>query len=72
MSPSSRRHVREQVRVAGMFVVVERGGCSFSMKTLAAQRAGALGVIIANTAEATLRAMADQGDGDKALIPTVM
>ncbi|CAN0340012.1 unnamed protein product [Ectocarpus sp. 13 AM-2016] len=55
-----------------MFAVVERGGCSFSMKTLAAQRAGALGVIIANTAEATLRVMADQGDGEKALIPTVM
>ncbi|CAM9260914.1 unnamed protein product [Hapterophycus canaliculatus] len=55
-----------------MFVAVERGGCSFSMKTLAAQRAGALGVIIVNTAEATLRVMADQGDGEKALIPTVM
>eukprot|EP00903_Cladosiphon_okamuranus_P011246 g10610.t1 len=60
------------VRVAGMFVAVERGGCSFSMKTLAAQRAGALGVIIVNTAEATLRVMADVGDGEKALIPTVM
>lgn len=55
-----------------MFVAVERGGCSFSMKTLAAQRAGALGVIIVNTAEVTLRVMADQGDGDKAVIPTVM
>ncbi|CBN80188.1 conserved unknown protein [Ectocarpus siliculosus] len=61
-----------KVRVSGMFAVVERGGCSFSMKTLAAQRAGALGVIIANTAETTLRVMADQGDGEKALIPTVM
>ncbi|CAM9798071.1 unnamed protein product, partial [Scytosiphon promiscuus] len=59
-------------RVAGMFVAVERGGCSFSMKTLAAQRAGAEGVIIVNTAEATLRVMADQGDGDRAHIPTVM
>ncbi len=55
-----------------MFVAVERGGCSFSMKTLAAQRAGALGVIIVNTAEATLRVMADPGEGEKALIPTVM
>eukprot|EP00752_Nemacystus_decipiens_P017854 g16010.t1 len=62
----------EAVRAAGMFVAVERGGCSFSMKTLAAQRAGAVGVIIVNTAEATLRVMADAGDGEKALIPTVM
>lgn len=55
-----------------MFVAVERGGCSFSMKTLAAQRAGALGVIIVNTAEVTLRVMADKGDGEKARIPTIM
>ena len=55
-----------------MFVAVERGGCSFSMKTLAAQRAGALGVIIVNTAEGTLRVMADKGDGEKARIPTTV
>lgn len=61
-----------KIRVAGMFVVVERGACSFSMKTLAAQRAGAAGVIIANNADATLRVMADKGDGEKAMIPTVM
>ena len=61
-----------QVWVAGMFVAVERGGCSFSMKTLAAQRAGALGVIIVNTAEGTLRVMADKGDGEKARIPTIL
>lgn len=65
-------HAPTQVRVAGTFVAVERGGCSFSMKTLAAQRAGALGVIIVNTAEGTLRVMADAGDAEKALIPTVM
>lgn len=61
-----------QVRVVGMLVAVQRGGCSFSMKTLAAQRAGASGVIIVNTAEATLRVMADPGDVDKAVIPTIM
>lgn len=61
-----------QVRVVGMLVTVQRGGCSFSMKTLAAQRAGASGVIIVNTAEETLRVMADPGDVDKAVIPTIM
>lgn len=61
-----------KVRVAGMFVAVARGGCSFSMKTLAAQRAGALGVILVNTASVTFRVMADPGEGEKAVIPTVM
>lgn len=55
-----------------MFAAVERGRCSFNMKTLAAQRAGAVGVIIINTAETTIRVMADRGDGQKAAIPTVM
>lgn len=71
-APAHHPHHHAQVRAAGMLVAVERGGCSFSMKTLAAQRAGAVGVIIVNTAEATLRVMADAGDGEKAVIPTVM
>ena len=34
--------------VAGRIVLVDRGGCSFALKTLAAENAGAIGVIIAN------------------------
>lgn len=55
-----------------MFVAVQRGGCSFSMKTLAAQRAGASGVIIVNKENGTLRVMADPGDAEKVRIPTAM
>ncbi|CAN0101182.1 unnamed protein product [Discosporangium mesarthrocarpum] len=55
-----------------MFVAVQRGGCSFSMKTLAAQRAGATGVVLVNTTPGTMRVMAEKAEADKANIPTVM
>ncbi|CAM9944447.1 unnamed protein product [Ascophyllum nodosum] len=61
-----------KVRITGMLVAVKRGGCSFNMKTLVAQRLRAKGVIIINTAETTLRVMADPGEVEKALLPTVM
>ena len=36
--------------VAGRIVLIDRGTCSFALKTLAAENAGAIGVIIANNA----------------------
>jgi large repetitive protein len=38
--------------VAGRIVLVDRGTCSFALKTLAAENAGAIGVIIANNVAA--------------------
>jgi PA domain len=45
------------VRVKDSYILARRGGCSFSLKTLAAQRAGAIGVLIANTEKTTMRMM---------------
>eukprot|EP00611_Tribonema_gayanum_P026570 TRINITY_DN6360_c0_g1_i3.p2 TRINITY_DN6360_c0_g1~~TRINITY_DN6360_c0_g1_i3.p2 ORF type:complete len:350 (-),score=159.67 TRINITY_DN6360_c0_g1_i3:1246-2295(-) len=60
------------VRVRGSFVIAERGVCSFSMKTLALQKAGALGMILTNNAATTLRMMAPEEEAKQARIPSAM
>lgn len=46
---------------AGKIAVIERGTCSFVYKVLNAQRAGALGVVITNSATGALGGMAASG-----------
>ncbi|CAM9669839.1 unnamed protein product, partial [Phaeothamnion confervicola] len=60
------------VRVSSAWVLVRRGGCSFGLKTLAAQRAGARGVVITNTEEATMPVQGSEEDARMATVPTVM
>ncbi|MDP2187284.1 MAG: T9SS type A sorting domain-containing protein [Sphingobacteriaceae bacterium] len=57
--------------VAGKIVVLYRGSCEFGTKALAAQRAGAIGVIIVNNA-AGVAGMAGGGNGINVTIPLVM
>lgn len=52
--------------VAGKIVVIDRGSCSFQLKTYYAQQAGAIGVIIANNA-----AGAAPGLGADSTVPPV-
>jgi len=57
--------------VAGKIAVLYRGSCEFGTKALAAQRAGAIGVIIVNNA-AGVAGMAGGGNGINITIPLVM
>jgi len=63
-----------QVRVRGAVAVVERGGCSFSQKTVVAQALGAAAVALLNNEDQTgvFRVMAPPEDEDIIRIPTVM
>ena len=55
----------------GKLVLIPRGVCEFSVKTLLAQQQGAVGVIIQNFQEGTV-GMAPGTVGDQVLIPVVM
>lgn len=57
--------------MAGKVVVLYRGGCDFGTKALAAQRAGAVGVVIINNQAAMIN-MAGGGNGPNITIPVVM
>ncbi|HEU5058067.1 MAG TPA: M36 family metallopeptidase, partial [Kofleriaceae bacterium] len=58
--------------VAGRIVLIDRGTCSFALKTLAAENAGAIGVIIANnTAGAPPPNMANTVPPTVVTIPTL-
>ena len=61
--------------VSGKVVLIGRGGCTFANKAVAAQNAGAVGVIIVNDDEAnpnTVRIMDDGDTGTSAAIPVLM
>jgi len=58
--------------IAGKIAVLYRGACEFGTKALAAQRAGAIGVIIVNNATAGVAGMGPGGNGVGVTIPLVM
>jgi photosystem II stability/assembly factor-like uncharacterized protein len=57
-------------QLAGKIVVIRRGVCSFSVKVLSAQKAGAIGVIIVNNVGGEATAMG--GGNGEITIPAVM
>ena len=56
--------------VSGKIALIDRGGCEFGSKALAAENAGAIGVIICNFEDATIN-MAAGADGGFVTIPVV-
>ncbi|WP_284698684.1 PA domain-containing protein [Flavobacterium lacisediminis] len=56
----------------GKIALIRRGTCSFVTKILAAQAAGAVGVIVMNNVDGTPVPMGDDGSGASVLIPSVM
>ncbi len=61
-----------RVRVAGSFVIVQRGGCTFGHKAHAMQKAGAAGIIITNSDDSTLHMQGSQEDARTITIPCIM
>lgn len=61
-----------KVRVSGLFVVVRRGDCGFAEKALAAQAAGAAGLVVVNTNGPTSAMMADDAQTLEIKIPSYM
>lgn len=64
-------------QMQGRIVLVERGSCSFTAKSLIAQAAGAIGVLVANAANTVdnlgdVFTMADDGHGAGVHIPVEM
>ncbi|MBI1225278.1 MAG: T9SS type A sorting domain-containing protein [Bacteroidetes bacterium] len=57
--------------LVGKIALIDRGGCEFGFKALAAQNAGAVGVIICNFEDATI-GMAPGAVGAQVEIPVVM
>ena len=57
--------------MAGKIVMIDRGGCEFGSKTLRAQQAGAIAVIICNYEDATI-SMGGGDDGGQVTIPALM
>ncbi|MEQ8703075.1 MAG: T9SS type A sorting domain-containing protein [Phaeodactylibacter sp.] len=60
--------------LSGTVALIDRGACGFTAKTLSAQAAGAIGVIICNNDQANPDSVIALGgsDGCLAMIPTVM
>jgi hypothetical protein len=59
--------------VLGRYVVTRRGTCPFIAKALAAQRAGAAGVVVVNNEPGVLRmSMANLTDGFEVVVPLLM
>ncbi len=61
-----------RVRVAGSFVIAQRGGCSFGHKARAMQKAGAAGLIITNSDNSTLHMQGSEEDAKTITVPCVM
>mmetsp|Transcript_38114 Transcript_38114/g.51577 ORF Transcript_38114/g.51577 Transcript_38114/m.51577 type:complete len:176 (-) Transcript_38114:321-848(-) len=61
-----------QVRIKGMIVVLDRGGCGFSDKVLVSQQAGAIAVLIINHDEAVIPMNAPEDAAQQAKIPLIM
>ncbi|MCF8245723.1 MAG: T9SS-dependent M36 family metallopeptidase [Saprospiraceae bacterium] len=57
--------------LTGKIALIDRGGCEFGFKALAAQNAGAVGVIICNFEDATI-GMGGGAVGGQVEIPTIM
>jgi alpha-D-ribose 1-methylphosphonate 5-triphosphate synthase subunit PhnG len=58
--------------VAGRIAVIDRGGCEFGLKAINAQKAKAVGVIVANNSPDAPVVMGPGADGSKVKIPAVM
>jgi hypothetical protein len=58
--------------INGNIAVIYRGGCEFGQKALAAQNAGAVGVIIVNNVPNELMEMGGGAAGPNVTIPTIM
>lgn len=58
--------------INGNIAVIYRGGCEFGQKALAAQNAGAVGVIIVNNVPNELMEMGGGANGPSVTIPTIM
>ncbi len=61
-----------RVRVSGSFVVARREGCTFGHKVRAMQKAGAAGLIIANSDNSTLHMQGSEEDQRIITVPCVM
>lgn len=57
--------------LAGKIALIDRGGCEFGFKSVAAQNAGAVGVIICNFEDATI-SMGAGAVGGQVTIPVIM
>jgi hypothetical protein len=58
--------------IAGKIAVVDRGVCGFTLKALNAQNAGAIAVVVVNSAAAVPAALGDAGQGSLITIPVIM
>jgi len=58
--------------IAGKIAMVDRGGCQFGVKCLAAQQAGAIAVIVCNNENDDLFAMGGGNVGNQVTIPAIM
>ncbi len=61
-----------RIRVAGSYVIAQRGGCSFGHKARAMQKAGAAGLIITNSDNSTLHMQGTEEDAKTVTVPCVM
>lgn len=62
--------IQNVTELTGKIALIDRGGCEFGSKALAAEQAGAVGVIICNFEDATIN-MAAGADGNSVTIPVV-
>ncbi len=58
--------------IAGKIAVVDRGVCGFTLKALNCQDAGAIAVVVVNSAAAVPGALGDAGQGPLINIPVIM
>ena len=61
-----------QVRVKDRVALLQRGGCGFGDKCLAAQKLGALAVIVVNSDDSLHRMMVPENEHNLVKIPAVM
>lgn len=61
-----------RTRVAGKFVMAERGGCSFALKAFAAQQGGAKGLIITNSDDTTMRVQVTEDEAKDITLPVAV
>ena len=61
-----------KVRIKGAIAILERGGCGFADKVLAAQEAGAAAVIVMNNDVSVVAMMADERVTSRITIPSIM
>ncbi|REK51802.1 MAG: PKD domain-containing protein [Bacteroidetes bacterium] len=64
--------IQNAAALPGKIALITRGSCNFVDKVLAAQNAGAVGVIMMNNTSGAPFAMGDNGNGSSVTIPSVM